>query len=246
MDELLTTDRLLALAPKFHTLPGGGPHSYGLSECVLQFLAENTSNGTITLETGAGLSTILFALNGCRHTCIVPDQAQIQRITEFCSRRGIGLSTVTFHSDLSQNVLPRLVGEERVDLGLIDGSHSFPVTFIDFFYIALRLKPGGLLIVDNTNIWTGEILRKFLMAESGWTCVEDFPITSVFRKNAEVDLDRSWPDQPYVKRRTYYLLLRGKIRVALRHVRRGEFRQLRKKLLNHILLRNPTLMNSAR
>jgi len=47
-----------------------------MTRCPL--IDEHIDSESKTLETGAGVSTVLFALKGTQHTCIVPDQAQVQ------------------------------------------------------------------------------------------------------------------------------------------------------------------------
>ncbi len=70
-------------------------------------------------------------------------------------------------------MLPALdLGE--LDLVLIDGSHSFPQVFIDWFYVQEALKVGGAVIVDDVHVWTGRVLRDFLEAEPEWSLERRF------------------------------------------------------------------------
>ena len=105
--------------------------------------------GTKTLETGAGVSTVLFALKGTQHTCIVPDQTQVQGIKEICNQNQISTDKIDFRIDGSENVLPQL-RPAGLDLVLIDGCHGFPAPFIDWHYAGSGLKANGILIVDDT------------------------------------------------------------------------------------------------
>ncbi|GAG00860.1 unnamed protein product, partial [marine sediment metagenome] len=45
-----------------------------LCEEVLYFIDKNVDETSKTLETGIGVSTILFALKGAHHTCVTPHQ----------------------------------------------------------------------------------------------------------------------------------------------------------------------------
>lgn len=53
------------------------PISYALATDVLEFIDCQVQKSSVTLETGAGISTILFALKGADHTCIVPDAEEV-------------------------------------------------------------------------------------------------------------------------------------------------------------------------
>src|SRR6185503_1666742 len=77
------------------------------------------------------------------------------------------LEHVTFELGPSDKLLPTMALGD-LDLVLIDGGHGFPVPFIDWYYTAFALKAGGIVIVDDTQIWTGAVLRDFLMADPDW------------------------------------------------------------------------------
>jgi hypothetical protein len=51
-------------------------------------------------------------------------------------------------------------------------SHSFPQVFIEWFYTASALKVGGHLLVDDVHVWTGHVLRDFLLDEPEWTKID--------------------------------------------------------------------------
>ena len=189
--------RLLRDVPALH-----GDRTEALMRPVLTYIEATVRPGDRTIETGAGHSTIAFARAGAEHTCIVPAATEIEAIRRFCAASGVGLEHVAFHAARSEDVLP-LLELGPLDYALIDGSHSFPQVFIDWFYIARPLRVGGTLMVDDTHIWTGRVLRDFLKAEPGWRLRSSFAgRTAVFTKTAEGDPSRNWTAQPYVARRT--------------------------------------------
>jgi predicted O-methyltransferase YrrM len=194
---------LLADPPLVHEwMSTGGLMTHGLLPEALAFIESTVSPGQRTLETGSGLSTIAFALRGTHHTCIVPDAAETERIRSYCEGHGIDTSNVTFHVSPSERVLPAL-DLEPLDLVLIDGSHSFPQVFIDWYYVQDALRVGGVLVVDDVHIWTGKVLRDFLAAEPEWALTERWAGRTVaFRKVADVNTSKDWSDQPFVWRRT--------------------------------------------
>ncbi len=189
---------LLQDRPAIHGEVGGELETFGLLEEGLRLIEQTVQPGARTLETGSGYSTIVFALRGAEHTCIVPNQPEVDRILAYCESREIPTSGLTFHVKPSERVLPTL-DTGPLDLVLIDGSHSFPQVFIDWFYTAEALKVGGRLLIDDVHVWTGRVLREFLAAEPAWRIDDELGgRTTVLTKVAEVDPDQLWVDQRYV------------------------------------------------
>jgi hypothetical protein len=226
---------LLNSPPVLHE-SDGKPITYTLSDEALSFIDEHINSESKTLETGAGISTVLFALKGTEHTCVVPDKAQVERIKEFCRRNQISTQKIDFRIDGSENVLPHL-RPTGLDLVLIDGCHGFPAPFIDWYYAGSGLKAGGILIVDDTQIWTGDVLRQFLLAESEWKHECDIlSRTAVFRKLKECELLKEWPLQPYTLNHSSLgddddaNSLTARAGRVIRHARNGEFLILAKKV----------------
>jgi hypothetical protein len=51
----------------------------------------------------------------------------------------------------SQLALPRLVAEGReFDFAFIDGDHRFEGVFVDVYFMTRLVKPGGLIVIDDT------------------------------------------------------------------------------------------------
>jgi hypothetical protein len=103
-------------------------------------------------------------------------------------RKDIDASRLDFRIGPSQEVLPTL-RSDAVDLALIDGQHAFPIFFLDWYFCDRWLWVGGVIVVDDTQLWTGHVLRDFLAAESGWRRVHDF-----FGRSARCS--RSSPTRP--------------------------------------------------
>ena len=114
------------------------------------------------METGAGISTILFAIKEANHTCIVPDPDLVSRIKSYCARMIVSVGRIDFRIDKSETTLP-VLPIDQPDLVLIDGSHAFPTPFIDWYYTADKLRVGGMLMIDDTQLWTGHALKRFLI-----------------------------------------------------------------------------------
>jgi hypothetical protein len=199
----MDVDELLAHPPILHADRSGRPVSWGASSRLLRYLDSFLQEGQVTLETGAGLSTIVFAINRCHHTAIVPDIAQVEKIKEWCDGNNVATDRLNFIIDTSQNVLPGLDPTPSLDVCLIDGAHGFPLPFLDWFYIGQRLRLGGVVIVDDVQIWTGRVLHQFLLDESSWV-VDRFEPFEFFAARRTVAIEANeWTEQPYVLHRSY-------------------------------------------
>lgn len=183
--------------PKFFRDAEGKPVAWAITRSVLAYLGERLDARSVTLETGAGVSTVAFALLGCLHTCIVPSEEVIGRITDFCRSKDVDLGRVNFVADRSEHFLPR-AALPPLDLVLIDGCHGFPAPFLDWYYSSLALKVGGEVLVDDTQIWTGRVLVDFLRMEPEWEFRLQLGKTAVIRKRQHVARVKEWSQQPFV------------------------------------------------
>jgi hypothetical protein len=218
-------EALLRDRPAIHSDDGSDPMAHGLLEEGLALLDRIVQPGWRTLETGSGFSTIILAAKGAEHTCIVPNQREVDRIRAYCADSGIDTRRVMFHLQPSERVLPALeLG--ALDLVLLDGSHSFPQVFIDWFYTATALTRGGRLIVDDIHLWTGRVLRDFLAAEPAWRVDDELGgRAAILTKVGDVDPDQLWTDQRYVQARSS-LGITGKARMVASMVRYGHIAEL--------------------
>lgn len=192
---LYTIDQLIAERPSLHRHGDGTPASWGISEPVLRYIAKHVGPQTKSIETGAGLSTVAFVLGGGEHHAVFPETYLTQTIPEFLDAHRIARDGLHMHNAPSQEYLPSMV-EEGYDMALIDGEHAFPLPFLDWYYISRRMKVGGLLIIDDTNIWTGQVLKEFLRVEPEWRLVWDIHGTSFFRMEAPWQ-EKWWIKQPW-------------------------------------------------
>jgi len=170
---------------------------YGIEEGVLRFLAETVSDDSKTLETGAGCSTLVFAIRRAKHTTITPSDTEIRRIKEYAADNGIDLNTVRFVLEPSERYLPRY-DEVGLDLVLLDGKHAFPWPMIDWFFTADRLKRGGWMLLDDAQMRSVAILVDFMSADPAWELVHNFSGKTLgFRKVRDNVLDVAWHMQPW-------------------------------------------------
>jgi predicted O-methyltransferase YrrM len=197
-----TLERLLTDRPAVHPKRDGSPRCVGLHSDVLRAVAQQIKPGDFTLETGCGLSTLVFALGGCIHKAIVPNPSHIEATKESAAAYQVPLNNVVFLEGRSEDLLPELDEAHRSDVILIDGGHAFPIPFIDWFYAGRRLKIGGLLVVDDIDLKTVSILCKFLSKQPEWQRSAIIRRTAFFRKIDEMetaDVWDYWHRQPYNK-----------------------------------------------
>jgi hypothetical protein len=177
---------LLADPPALHIGEDGAPISFGVAGNVLAFIDRNVRPGMPTAETGAGLSTIVFAAGGARHTAITNKGDEAERITDYCAAHGVDTAGIRFVVGDSADALPG-ASLSDLELVLIDGRHAFPSPFLDWY----------------TQLWTAGILRDFLLEQPGWTVEADLPPRSAcFRLTDPIDHVNEWPSQPFVVRQS--------------------------------------------
>ena len=183
----------------------------GLTEAALKFIYENINDQSNTLETGCGLSTVVFALTGSRHTVIAPAPSEFEVTKSYCRDRGIPTDQIDFIAEASQNVLPALE-TPPLDLVLIDGGHGFPTPYVDWFYTAGKLKKGGFVIVDDVWLWSCQILRDFLSEQPQWEFVAEYDgRTTIFRKLEDGSEWLEWTQQPLPARGGRIKWIEGKV-----------------------------------
>jgi hypothetical protein len=181
----------------------------------LEWLERELRPGLATAETGAGASTLVFAAAETEHEAITPVGAERERILAECERRGISTDRVIFHIGPSQEVLPGL-DPRPLDLVLIDGAHGFPYPILDWWFLAPRLRLGGLLVLDDCYLPPVGALADFLRAQPSWeVAVTPGRRTVVFRKLDETEPGAEWSGEGRMSFR--YLPPVRRARAAVEH-----------------------------
>jgi hypothetical protein len=171
-----------------------------LSDRSLAYLTSVVTEKSITLETGNGLTTLLLSISAGKHFSISPDRVVFDRVREFLRVH----DWIVPQDDLvcicagSETVLPR-ASFPLLDLVLIDGNHGFPLPFMDWFYSSRLLRTGGITIIDDCQLWTGNTLKEFLLKEPEWELLfDDQRKTFAFQKIAPTDVTKDWYQQAAV------------------------------------------------
>jgi predicted O-methyltransferase YrrM len=192
MDQIET---LISESPHFHAWPDGRPANWSVAPDVLRFIHGSLKPSMRTLETGAGQTTVAFAIAGTFHVCITPDRAQAELIRSYCREHGIK-DTVTFIHESSDVALASGDGiPDIIDFVLIDGAHRFPFPILDWHFTGQRVPVDGIVAVDDYLMPSVRVLHDFLIGEDEWELVKMFQVTSFFRRKRETVSLSDWADQ---------------------------------------------------
>ena len=158
-------------------------------------------------ETGAGNSSILFLLMKPRALySIAPEAALRDRILAYCTQNNIDSAPLHYEVARSEVFLPKLAEQfqaekKKLDVALIDGGHGWPTVFIDFCYFNSILKKGGLLVVDDLQLYSINEFARWLSMQPEYSLVKDLEKTLVFRKEVAAEYFPDFGSQPYIKQR---------------------------------------------
>jgi predicted O-methyltransferase YrrM len=209
-EEILS--KLAAQDPSFHyadedvvaraaqagiTLPLG-PMNLRASLPVLRWIADSLRLDMVTLETGAGQSTVVFAALASRHFCLTFKREEADRITAYLEQCGVDPGKVTFVIGSTDVTLPGLA-TPPLDFVFIDGCHGYPYPAMDWHHADKLLKIGGLLGMDNAELRPVADHCRVLEANGAYRPRETVRQRSTETRFYEklIDQDREWVSQPY-------------------------------------------------
>jgi predicted O-methyltransferase YrrM len=198
---------------------------WATEESCYRFIADRCAPGARTLETGSGVSTVLFAALGAEHICCTAGQEEADRVLAHCASRGIPSDRLRFEVGSSHHTLPPLEAAGiELDLVLIDGSHAFPLPAVDWFYAASMLRAGGVLVVDDLDLPAVDVLTKFVSKDPRWTQVAGTRKWRAWVRSVGGTLSEDWTEQPFYRSpgsvvRTPLRRIVGKARAVLGRLR---------------------------
>lgn len=196
-ERLLWVEQVLANPPKVHQ-GAPGDAAWSTEESCYRFMADQVEKGSRTLETGAGVSTVLFAAWGCQHVAVVPFGSEATALEHYLDEQGIILDSLTFDIRPSEVALPELAGGSPFDLVFVDGCHGFPSPVIDWFYGAGLLRKGGIVVFDDVQLPQVQfLLTAFIEPDERWESVAGTTKWKAFRRLSEGSLGEEWFDQPF-------------------------------------------------
>jgi hypothetical protein len=185
-------ETLISERPHFHTDGAGRSANWSVVPDVLRFVRSNLKPSMRTLETGAGRTTVAFAIAETHHVCITPQRTETEQICSYCREHGIE-GSITFIHESSDIALASGQGiPDVLDFVFIDGAHQFPLPILDWYFTERKVPVGGIMAVDDYLTPSVRILHDFLVGEDEWELLQSFrslsPInwgTSFFRRKRE-------------------------------------------------------------
>jgi hypothetical protein len=174
--------------PKLHQWGDGGLEDVFLRRYVDHLAALREEIGALEIiETGAGLSTLLFlACEPARLVSIAPDAELQSRIFAAAEQFGVNATPLEFVCAGSQDALPGISSNQRFNCALIDGNHSFPMVFVDFFYMNRALGAKSSLTIDDVHLGSGRELFEVVRAQPEYDIDILMWKTVTFRKVKEL------------------------------------------------------------
>ena len=198
-------DMLFKDPPKLHFWAGdwqtGGLGWRKIFEDMSDMLKDSTQGHSgVIIETGAGLSTLVFLLLPIHKLIsVAPDPGLKERIYTEASARKIETKPLDFYVARSEEILPQLTLKPAfIDLGLIDGGHGWPTVFVDFCYISRSLKNGGYIVIDDIKLYSVNQLVLLLMNQPGWKLVMLKEKLAAFKKENDEPFLPDFGKQPYI------------------------------------------------
>jgi precorrin-6B methylase 2 len=188
--------QLLADRPAFHV---EGTAHWDVTRGTLHAVRNAVRPGDRTLEIGAGVTTVVFAAAGARHTAVSPDPSEHQLIRNYCRKIGVDDSQLEFLVGFSDDILPsHLTRERTLDVALVDGAHSFPLPIIDWHYVSRAVKVGGRLFLDDITIPAVKPAFRHMTLDSAWRLDGIFNSQcAAFTLLREPGLDGDYLNQPF-------------------------------------------------
>jgi hypothetical protein len=164
------------------------------------------------LETGAGNSTLAFLqMRLDRLVAIAPAEDLRDRILAYCAEHEIDTARLDFRLERSEVELPAIAfgvdrptatSGSRFDVVLIDGGHGWPTVFVDFCYANYMMRAGGLLFLDDTQMYSVAELTRLLEEQPGFTLREKLDKLHVWEKNDNRRFLPAHSGQPYILQMT--------------------------------------------
>jgi len=209
---MIAFETYLSNLPKLHSWDGGvtwntGGFERAHLEKLHNFLKMNLPSSPVILETGAGNSTISFLFLAPKRLISIAPEAQLfDKIRSYCETERIHLAVLEAHVDGSEWVLPKLAAGIRnvapiLDFALIDGSHNWPMVFVDFCYVNQMLKTGGYIMIDDVQLHSVKELARMLSEQPGFELTLNLGKSLVFRRAAD-NKGGDWLSIPYIVRKT--------------------------------------------
>jgi precorrin-6B methylase 2 len=199
---------IIAERPHLHVARDGSPKSGGLNRPIGDRFIQELSvlDRPRIAETGTGLSTLVFlSLDPGAVISISPAPELHERTRAEAVARGIDLGPARFVDDRSESALPILALVEGVELdaAFIDGNHGWPAVFVDFCYLNRMLRPGGLLFIDDVQVYAvAQLVCLLRQQQPHYEFVAVDTKMATFRKGLDLPYLPDWRMEPFITSNT--------------------------------------------
>jgi SAM-dependent methyltransferase len=141
----------------------------------------------VSLETGCGKSTVMFSNLASQHYVFAYDDrdAPDSSVKMVQSDPEFRAETTTFVYGPTQRTLPRYTFPDGLmfDVILIDGPHGYPFPDLEYALLYDRLKPGGILILDDVHIASIGAMYDLLREDRMYDEIGVFSTTGLLRRS---------------------------------------------------------------
>jgi precorrin-6B methylase 2 len=204
--------QLLKDRPVFHQ---GGKTRWDALPGTLSAIQARVRQGSRTLETGCGASTVVFAAQGGRHTAISPDPREHERVRAYCDQIGVDHSGLELVAGFSDLMLPEMCTSREFDGAFIDGAHAFPYPAVDWHYVTRGLKVGGWLLLDDIPIRSVAYVFRYMQSDPSWQLDEILDGRTAALTLVAEPAPEDWTLQPFNRRPDYsFAPLPQRVRLA--------------------------------
>lgn len=154
-----------------------------------------------TAETGCGLSTVILSSIAERHLCFTVDLGD--SLAKVRAAPPLNAEAVEFVVGPAQHTVGTYPFEGALDLALIDGPHGFPFPQLEYYHFYPRIRPGGLLVVDDIHIPIIRQMYDVLRDDAMWRHLGDELTTAFFERTNAPTFDPTgdgWEKQRFNQR----------------------------------------------
>jgi hypothetical protein len=89
---------------------------------------------------------------------------------------------------------------DKFDVALLDGGHGWPTVFVDFCYANMILKKGGLLLIDDIQLYSVKELVRLLHEQPEYECVSKIQKIWIWKKTVDAEFLPNEALEPYLMR----------------------------------------------
>jgi hypothetical protein len=204
---------LCQLIDKIGALPSDWHGAGSVSREVLLAIArhcESMGGFRHSAETGAGRTTLLFSHLSDNHLVFAKDDGR--SLSQTRTSPLLRAESVRFIEGPTQKTLLNYEFDCTFQAVLIDGPHGYPFPDLEYYFFYPRLDPGGLLILDDTQIPSIGRMLDILRADPMFDLLEIVPDcgTAFLRRTGAPPIN-PWSDSWWLQgyNRSFYEQISG-------------------------------------